>query len=191
MRRILLTLALVGGLVATGWAAQSTTFILTPIAGRPQATGTEAVGTANVLRCVDFVPPVGITDATTMFFRTGTGSGSGTMGLAYYTADGSTQIREATAAYTTSNENITASGLSAFTLTAGTTYRQCHCSSSGSGSYIDVPISEPVGAAFANAVGAHWGTAANACSSGDPPATTGTITPDDGIGPMLILLSAE
>jgi hypothetical protein len=189
-------LFLAGALIAclargSAWAAQSTTFVFTPIAGLPQTTGSETVGTANVLRCFDFVPPVGITDATTMFFRTGTTSGAGTMGLAYYNADGSSQIREATAAYTTSNENITISGLSAFTVTAGTPYRQCHCSSSGAGSYVDVAISAPVGEAYANAVGTHWGTAANPCVSGNPPDTTGAITPDSGIEPMVILLSAE
>jgi hypothetical protein len=146
---------------------------------------------ADALICGDFVACDDTTDATQWWYRTSsvaTGQ-SGTAGIALYTADGSTQLAEGTAAYSDFNTIVHMTGLGPFSTSTGTLYRLCICSSTGTGGY---KAPHPVLAAditrvtaFHNAVTVHQGIAANSCVSGDPPATTGALTGGEMSAPWL------
>lgn len=180
MRRLLLLLLFVATPL---WAASSTTDLYIPSVGIPQG-NQNTTFIANTLRCADFVPAMGITSATQLYIRTGSSSPSAdaTVGVAIYNADGSSQIVEDTATYhnATTNEDIlfTTPTPSSFSLTAGTMYRLCWCSSAATGSYQAAGLTTSVAEPFANAFTTHQGTGdgSHLCSSGDPPSTTGTLS---------------
>jgi hypothetical protein len=80
-------------------------------------------------------------------------------------------------------------GLGPFSLSAGTAYRLCICSSSGEGGYKAARPSLAADAtrvaAYLNTIVTHQGEAANVCTSGTPPATTGSLTAGTGAAPWV------
>lgn len=140
--------------------------------------------TALEVQCFDFVPSVGITNATKMAFRTGTtSSGSGNFGIGIYSADGSTQIAAGSQTFNNNNQLRTITGLSAFTLNAGTMYRLCWCSDStittfNSLASVAVPPTPDLFSAYANAFAVHYGVASESCTSGAVPPSTATSLVD-------------
>src|SRR5439155_23991229 len=117
-----------------------------------------------------------------------------TCGIAVYSADGSTRLVTTGGTDCTTNpSNVVASGLSTFSFTEGTKYQVCWCSTSGTMHYLGTPTSGDHIQKLSNAMTVPiTTTAANACASGAPPATTGALTVQDtGAGTMYILFSTE
>jgi len=178
MRRLGLLLILC--LARVVGAVDSPTGILSPTTSTPATASAANFPAADVLFCVDWVPMMGITNATELAWKV-TG-GSTTSGVAVYAVGGTIELAEGT---TTGTGLQTVTGLTPFSLTAGGLYRTCHCSTSGStfaGASIQLATglaNDPVQLIF-NSFGNHIGTAANPCVGGDPPATTGALTPANG-----------
>lgn len=130
--------------------------------------------TANdALLCTEWIPSVGVSGADRVgWFKN---SGSATVGLAIYNYDGTAQIMEA------NSTGDTVTGLTPFTIDPGTQYRVCMCVTdrtvalytTGQNANFEF---DNVGR-FANLFLTKFGVAANSCSSGNPPATTGSLTP--------------
>jgi len=132
--------------------------------------------------------------------RITTGSASQTCGFAIYPdSDGGAQLGEASGSCATSNTNVSATGLS-FSLVAGTRYRLCTCSTSTATDYMAVRAGGTADTCVSgnddgcisrllNQLGtATSGTAAEPCVTGNPPATTGAITPVDSFPPPMLVI---
>lgn len=134
---------------------------------------------ADTMYCVTLPAQFSMT-ATKLAGRVTTGAVSSTTGFAIYpNTDGGTQLGEAFGA-SASAGNITATSLS-IAITAGTKYRLCSCSTSTSVKVLQLwgpttgagrLLSMLNNGTFATAAG----SAANACVTGNPPATTGALT---------------
>jgi hypothetical protein len=176
MRYLLLVLLL----ARLAGATDSSIGILSPTTSMP-STVSGSFGAANVLFCVDWVPMLGIANATKLAWKI-TG-GSTTSGVAVYAVGGTQELAEGT---TTGTGLQTVTGLTPFSLTAGGLYRTCQCSTGGSsfaGAAIQLSTgfaTNPVVALF-NTFGNHMGNAANPCVAGNPPSITGPLTPADGV----------
>lgn len=127
------------------------------------------------LRCIRFIMPFSITGASHLNFNVTTGAGTCAMGLFPDDNAGSVLL--------SNSQSCTATGVKVGTtsptvnLDAGTTYRLCMCSSSTSTlvlaqeSFASLKIN-----LIANATTVKEGTAANACTTGALPPTTGALT---------------
>jgi len=152
-----------------------------PTINLPSVTGTTAFnsGTANRMKCERFVMPYDMTVAKLAFEVTTAGAAGAVCNIAIYNNAGTTLL--ASSAPLTTGTNCasigvkTKTGLSA-SLTAGTPYRYCWCSS-----VTATLLGRSVSATNAtntlfNAFVTSEGTTANACTTGVPPATTGAFT---------------
>lgn len=151
--------------------------------------------TANRMYCHDFIPRSTVSAATKMAWSIGGVAASTACSVTLYNADGTTIIRTSGAKdCSTQDTIISATGLSAFTVTRGTTYRECWCNNGTSGQYRSALSgwTSFTGLEFdlhnsANAT--RQGIAANACTAGAAPSTTGTVTGgafgSDGFPPLL------
>jgi len=144
--------------------------------------------------------PTTILAATKMAVNITTGYGAGKkVGVAIYPdADGGTAIADSGSLTGSSTPPETAgvrtvTGLTAFDLTGGITYRVCFCATATGGAYAAPNWTATTGfAALQNAIVASVGRAANDCdANATPPATTGAITPDTTMAPPFVLVSSE
>lgn len=183
MRRFLLLL-----LTATLARAEgtSTTHIWSPV--RAIAGKSTAWPGTDVMRCVAWVPDVGITNATQIgWFVTGGLGGGGLCSFTIYDASGTTLIAT-TGASDCSATGVNSSGVSAFSLTAGIKYQVCTCANTNGGSYLGTnsisgglttlqnQLSVPIGA-----------TAATGCTNGVAPSSTGVLSAAAVNAPILII----
>jgi hypothetical protein len=183
MRRLLLFLVLSARLAA----AQSSTGIWAPTTVlQVDGIGGFLDQATNVLWCSDFEPIVGITSATKMAWSAGSGANCS---LAIYDAAGTTQIAVATG-QVCNGGGTTYTGITGFSLTAGTVYRLCWCFTLGANGFYTNPTGSETMADVANAFVTHIGSAANSCTLGVPPATTGALTPLS-IPPASVWISKE
>ena len=141
-------------------------------------TDVQASGTANQMVCAREVA-WGTIAATKFAGRVTVGVAAAVSGFGIYPdSDGGAALATLTGA-TTSGSGVTlsATGLSTISLTAGTPYRVCFCSTSTGVNYLgvaenftgtgDLP-------SLLNAVSTTIGTAAHGCTVGVPPTVTGT-----------------
>jgi len=181
---------------ASGTGASSTTHLWFPY-DFPAGTGAAGNGNVanNTLICWAWVPKVVATSFTKAGWFSPSGCGGGSFaGVAIYDAAGSTRIMTTGAQNCNVTTAIAVTGIAAYSLTAATKYWVCYCASNGAGSYESVPINSGrvgvLGNSFSVPVMAK---AANACTAGAPPTTTGAFTGDtgDNISPILLFLGAE
>lgn len=131
----------------------------------------------NELLCTEWTPSVGITGADRVGWFVNSGI-SGTVGFAIYNYDGSTEITEGMV--TGSGQIDTSVSPTPFNVSPGTQYRVCFCTTDRTIVLYDTGQNttewDNVGR-FSNMFLTKYGIAANSCSSGDPPSTTGALTP--------------
>lgn len=145
----------------------------------PACTGGEVValsGSADQLRCAEFPSPFSITGATKITIGITNGVALAQCGAGIYSATGSI-IAGANAACTAAGP-VTMT-VSSFNLTAATSYRACWCASSTSVQGWSIEEFATAGMGMVNILNTgatSVGTAANACTVGALPATTGSIS---------------
>jgi hypothetical protein len=149
---------------------------------------------STAVRCFDFVLPMGIASATKMNWGE-SGSFSITCDVGIYDAAGTTKLASAGGVTCTNSTNpTTVTGLSSFSLVAGTTYRLCWCGSGSSGSYRALAAATGArvdSAEISSAFTVRQGTASESCSSGVLPSTATSLTPDYTFGPIAVYVSKE
>ena len=127
-----------------------------------------------------------------MAVRLSSGGAGATCGVAIYPdSDGGSSIASFSASCTGSGV-ISSTSLS-FSLVAGDIYRLCYCGSSGTSPTWNVAREIATSGInrtdqLRNAVTTGHGTAANSCSTGVPPSTTGTITAGTAAGTVQTVL---
>lgn len=138
----------------------------------------QTIGAANTLFCWRPVASFAITNATKLGCPFATGTGGSTGGCAIY-ADADAGARQATCSGSTASSGVlVCTGLSAFSLVEGTRYRVCICNTSTSTQY-EAPGftgAGQLGDLLTKLEATSVGTAANSCTTGAPPTTTGAIT---------------
>jgi hypothetical protein len=183
MRTLLLLLLF----LAAPARAQTTTHMLLPSYGA--VSGQTRPGTANQIVCATYVAPFSMTNATKL--AQGITGGSSTCGAAIYPDSDSGTALASISGSCASQGVFSATGLTAFSLSAGVAYRVCTCATATSGSYAAIIDNNTAGGRTAdmlNTFGSRIGTAANNCSAGVPPSTTGVITPSNAFQPPLTLV---
>lgn len=185
MTRALLLLLL----VATTVAGEGTSTTYEWLPARPTGGATTAWPTANVLRCTAMTPQLSISNATQMaWFVSGGLGGGGLCSFTIYSADGSTQIVTSGAVDCSATGSVAVTGLSAFALTAGTKVQVCTCANANGGSYLSASSATAIITTMQNALATPIGTqAANACTAGAAPSTTGALSPSAVNVPVLIV----
>jgi hypothetical protein len=144
--------------------------------------------TANVLQCGRVVAHQSFTGTkiATIFYNS---SGSSqTCGVAIYPdSDAGTVLASTSGACpaTGSQGVLSATGLTGFTITDDTTYRICACATHALVHFAVAGGNADRLARNVNAVVASSGPAANACTSGALPSTTGTISADNKGQPLV------
>ena len=146
---------------------------------------------AQTLVCGRFVQPTHALGLTRVAVNVTTGFGVGkVVGWALYP-----DLDAGTALFSVGNQPAAVAApvvatVTAFDVTGGVTYRDCICATGTAGAYA-APHWLPDGisvAALQNSFVASVGTAANPCDvNGNPPATTGAITPDDTLAPPFVV----
>jgi len=140
-----------------------------------------AFAATGTLYCTRFHAEFSMPSITRFYVTVIGTSGSGTVGAALYTDDDSgSQTRLATTGGVSgaSGGVIATTGITPFAMTKGTVYRICGCTTDTGAHLATVTAIAATGGlgSISNVVTAWVGTAANSCSSGVPPATTGAIT---------------
>ncbi len=183
----LLALALV--LIASSADAQSASTTRLWFPGPPTGGGIAALPGANVLRCAAWVPPEGITNATSItWYLTGGLGGGGLCSVTIYNADGSAQIRTSGAQNCSTTGVVSAAGLSAFSLTAGTKVQLCICGNAAGGSYVGAQPGDSTSIeVLQNVVSPQMTSAANPCIAGVAPVSTGARSGTTGGFPIGLL----
>ena len=161
-------------------AADSPTGIWFPTTTIPSARGNgdSFPGTANKLRCLDFVPVMGITNATKISYIT-VGTWNATVGFALYALGGTSQLMSTSTAVAAPATTMV-TGITPFSLSAGSIYRGCWCASTNSASYQGADTVGGVATAgsvipILNSFSIHGPLATNTCTAGVPPLTTGAL----------------
>lgn len=179
MKIVLLLLVL-----ASSVQAQTTSFhIWSPTRVLGASTSTWA-GT-DKLQCTSWIPEIGITNATQIWWFVTAGlGGGGTCTMAIYNATGSTLLGSINAA-DCSATGIVGGTAAAFSLTAGTKYQVCTCENTNGGTFLATNGNTTT---LANALSTTIGsTATNNCLSGIPPTTTGTLNPQIINAPIVLI----
>ncbi len=128
------------------------------------------------LVCFDFIETVGITNATKWVVEITGGAGTAAS-MTLYSAGGASIIRSTGAQDWSTTGIKTVAGLSTFSTTFGTEYRACYCRDGTGGSLRSATsVTTTVVSGFHNALTTHMGTAANACTNGVAPSSTGALT---------------
>jgi hypothetical protein len=189
-RTLLLWLAL----TASAWA-QSTTHLWSPSSGvHPDFYGSSSFNTANVLNCFAWTPTEGLTNATTMsFFLTGGAGGSTACSFAIYNADGSTRLGTTGSVNCGAGGAKVVTGITPFTLVQGTKYQVCNCVAVSGGTYAAAAAGPSTGIELLqNALSVKLAnSAANACTSGVAPATTGALSAVVSDAPIVLFATAS
>lgn len=162
---------------AAGWAAQSTTFLQIPLGHFPTALSTAAfAGTDDVMQCVDWIEKVGIDDATSIEIEVSGAAGTSSS-LTIYSSGGAAVIATTGVQNWSSTGVKTITGLTAFDLVAGTQYRMCWCRDGTGGTLRSATNATlTVIGGWHNALATHMGTAANTCTTGSAPSSTGSLS---------------
>lgn len=146
----------------------------------------------NVMHCNAWVPDIGIQDVTAIVFNAANGPWSG--GVAIYNADGSSRIATTGGVNMNGGSTVFLTPSSAFTILPGTKYQVCSCFTStplytvlepgptGDSALIQNPAFPSVNLST---------TAANLCTAGSPPLTTGALTAESARSPILLLLGTN
>ena len=141
-------------------------------------------GTANVLVCATVPAEHGLANVSKIaFYNPGTQSLSDTCAAAVYPdSDGGTKLGGVSAPCAAGV--ISATGLTPFSITEGTLYRICVCSTAGNTTTKYLAVRDDYGTAgnyhlpaLGNTFATHYGAGANTCTSGVLPSTTGALTP--------------
>lgn len=184
--RILIAIFL---LTATAHAATVTHLTLP---GNVGTNGQVVSSTGNQLICARIVSPHTITGATKLACGWPIGVGGSTSGCATYNdADAGAQLATASAS-TAAATVVSSTGNGSTTYAEGTIYRVCVCSTAtatvnylsaqdnatGTGHEADVE----------NTFAVFVGTAANGCSTGVPPSTTGALTGSTGFKVPIVVI---
>lgn len=183
MRALLLLLALVSP--AFGQATPGK-FLLPGLTGVLAGTGWTSPTVANTLYCWTVPAPLSITNATKLAaYLSNNQPGTNISFAIYPDNDAGTVLAFKTGGAV--QGVFSATGLTPFSLTAGTLYRLCHCAATGNiVAYMEVNQSQtccqdvPVTALIQAFHPTYLGTAANSCTAGTAalPATTGALTAD-------------
>jgi hypothetical protein len=153
---------------------------------------TQYPSTANQLLCATVPAPASIA-ATHFSAVVATGTGGATCGWGIYPdSDSGTVLASVSGSCATSATVLTTSGLS-LSISRGDLLRVCTCSTASSAGAFYAAQSNSTGAGYLssllNTFSAHVGTAANACTSGAVPSTTGTITAANGNNIPFVVLT--
>lgn len=133
MKRLVLLVLFSAGLAAA--EGTSTTVVWLPIRAL-QGSASSWPGT-NAIRCVGIVAELGITNATRMgWYITGGLGGGGKCAFGIYNADGSSIIATSSNVDCSATGKIEVTGISPFTLVAGTKYQVCTCANTNGGNYL-------------------------------------------------------
>lgn len=157
--------------------AQSTTRMYLPT--YPDTGTNTSFGGGNVLVCFGETPTQGITNATQIgFFLTGGLGGGGLCSITLYNADGTTQLGTTGAVNCAASGGKTVGSITPFSVTKGTKIQLCTCASVGGGTYLGADPGASSGVQLLQNLSSvpTATTAANACTAGVPPATTGVLT---------------
>jgi hypothetical protein len=130
---------------------------------------------ADAMYCYVASPVLSVSGATTI--RASTTAGSTTVGLAVYQDGDSGAVVAKGSVGHGSDGPVAITGLGPFTLTGGTSYRFCLCTRNAANYLTSYANNSPPYARWANAFATVVGTAANGCTTGVPPTTTGALTP--------------
>ncbi len=139
------------------------------------------------------MPEQGIDNATAIAFQVTGGLGGGSFcSVTIYTDDGTSTVATTGALSCATSGPKAATGLSAFTLTEGTKYQVCICASATGGSYL---TGLPAGTVLADLENVFAGVplgsiAANTCTAGAAPASTGALS-QGGVNPPIVLIETS
>jgi hypothetical protein len=146
---------------------------------------------AKIMTCGRFINYGSATGLTTTLVNVTTGFGGGAVvGWAIYPdLDAGTAIMSTGNNAAAVSSPVTAT-VSAFSLTAGLTYRLCFCATNATGAYAAPHWTASTGVALLlNSFVASVGTAANQCdTSANPPGTTGAISANSALAPPLVVV---
>lgn len=181
-------------LILTGHAfGASTTFRYVP-ALWSQIAAASLPTTANHLVCYDWTESEGITNATKIGWSMDSGA-STACSVTIYDAGGANIVRTSgTKNCSSASAPISATGLTAFSLTAGNQYRLCWCNNGTTGGLRSVSgwtSTTGLEVDLHNVFTTHIGRAANDCTAGAAPSSTGSLTADIFLRPPLVLLGTD
>ena len=167
-------------LATIAWAEPaSTTHLWAPV--YPTWGVTTSYPTANVMRCVEWIPEVGITNATAIVFNVSSALGAtGLCAAAIYTGDG-TMLKASTLAQDCSGGGVVGNtSLTAFSLDEGTKYLICTCANVAAGGYLSTDITgngiNHLGDLMNSITPTIGLQAATACTAAVPPSSTGALS---------------
>ena len=133
--------------------------------------------TPNTLCCSTVRARLGLSGSTSFGGSLTSTCASGTSGWAIYPdADGGTALASTSASCTTAGAKVAT--VSSYTIVAETDYRVCYCSSATTGNFLGVDNASGELNKLTNAFNVKTGAAANSCTSGAPPSTTGALSTD-------------
>ncbi len=157
---------------------ESSSFVYVPFGSFTESTGVVAVAsTAGQMRCSDFVARRGISAATKMVVEVTTALDTGSS-VHLYNADGSTLLATTGPQNWSSTGFKAVSGITAFNVAPATSYRLCWCATSSTGGAFrgSVNVASSTVRSWQEAIAVHQGLAANGCTSGVAPSTTGSLS---------------
>ena len=188
MRRLgLLALLLVAFAGRVGAEGTSTTVVWLPI--RPLQGAASSWAGANAIRCVAVVAELGITNATRMgWYVTGGLGGGGKCSFAIYNADASSLIQTSGNVDCSTTGKVEATGLSAFSIVAGTKYQVCTCANSSGGNYLAASSVSSEITSLENALSVPIGSmTTSTCTDGAMPSSLNALTAAAANVPILLL----
>jgi len=172
--------------------ARAAPFVIVP--SYPTGEASFGASPALTMICGRFVMPMTIIGATKLAANVTTGYGVGKkVGMAIYPDnDGASAVASAGNIAADVAQIVTATGLTAFDLTGGVTYRDCWCATSAAGTFAN-PHWETNGVGILlNSFVVKIGTAANACdANATPPASTGVLSANAAFAPPFLVVSSE
>ena len=158
---------------------------------RPTTGGSTSYPSTDTLRCAEVVPELSITAVDMAWYMTGGLGGGGLCSFTIYQPDGSAIIRTSGAVDCSASGNVLVTGLSPFTLTAGSKVLVCTCANTNGGSYLSATSASAAITTLQNALSVPIGTTAgNPCSAAVPPSSTGSLTPAAVNVPVLLVATA-
>jgi len=148
------------------------------------------------MHCTDFIPGRTATNMTKFaWFMLADSIGTANCSVAIYTAGGASLVTSATTTCSDSPGLVSVTGITPFTLTAGTEYRVCYCAALSGFNWLITRDGFATGVTLFrayNVIATNTGTAANTCtaSTAAPPSSTGSLT-DDQIDAAVVYVTKE
>lgn len=149
----------------------------------PDIVGAWATGmSADTFYCAVLSPPVSIVNAATL--RASVTAGASVLGIGIYAnADAGAALASGSIAVSVDGPAVII--VPNFTMVGGIAYRVCVCGGSGGNILAAATYNGPPVAFLANTFSTIVGIAANTCTTGVPPATTGALTPQNNQIPLI------